>query len=66
MFDMPSWQASAHVPKASGRNATGRGVPDVAGNADGATGYNILMTINGKHRPSRSEAPAQWRRSGRA
>jgi kumamolisin len=39
-FGLPSWQASAGVP-ASSRAAGGRGVPDVAGNADPATGYQI-------------------------
>ena len=33
---MPSWQANAGVP-----GNTGRGVPDVAGNADPQTGYQI-------------------------
>jgi kumamolisin len=48
VFPVPSWQANAHVPNAAGSNTAGRGVPDVAGNADSATGYNILMTINGQ------------------
>lgn len=39
-FPLPSWQASANVtPPARG----GRGVPDVAGDADPETGYNILV-----------------------
>jgi kumamolisin len=42
MFALPTWQANANVPKtASG--STGRGVPDVAGDAAPATGYNILI-----------------------
>src|SRR5207344_3199413 len=46
-FDLPSWQADAGVPPraggspGSGVGAGGRGVPDVAGNADPATGYQI-------------------------
>ncbi len=46
-YDLPSWQADAGVPPqaggspASGVGAGGRGVPDVAGNADPATGYQI-------------------------
>jgi kumamolisin len=41
--DPPTWQASAGVPPSvnpGGR--VGRGVPDVAGNADPETGYQIL------------------------
>jgi len=41
-FGQPAWQAEAGVPtNASG--GTGRGVPDVAGNADPATGYQVLV-----------------------
>jgi kumamolisin len=41
-FDLPAWQDSAGVPASvnSGHHR-GRGVPDVAGNADPATGYQI-------------------------
>lgn len=43
VFDLPSWQGSAHVPtSANPGHRTGRGVPDVAGNADPATGYRVL------------------------
>src|SRR5580704_1658630 len=39
-FPLPAWQASANIqPPAGG----GRGVPDVSGNADPNTGYNILV-----------------------
>jgi kumamolisin len=39
-FPLPDWQASARIkPPAGG----GRGVPDVAGNADPQTGYNVLV-----------------------
>ena len=42
VFALPTWQASAGVPKlASG--STGRGVPDVAGDADPNTGYQVLV-----------------------
>ena len=41
MYSVPSWQASAGVPPASGTG--GRGVPDVAGNADPQTGYQVLV-----------------------
>ena len=45
-FPLPSWQANAGVPaRVGGSSATGgssgRGVPDVAGNADPTTGYQI-------------------------
>lgn len=46
VFPVPSWQANAGVPPISGGTATGRGVPDVAGNADPVTGY--LVVVDGK------------------
>jgi kumamolisin len=42
VFALPSWQAAAGVPVRAG-GGTGRGVPDVAGNADPATGYQVLV-----------------------
>jgi kumamolisin len=42
IFALPSWQANAHVP-ASSTSTGGRGVPDVAGDADPATGYTIRV-----------------------
>jgi kumamolisin len=54
-FALPTWQATAGVPARasgttaagsggsdSGGSAGGRGVPDVAGNADPTTGYQIM------------------------
>ncbi len=41
-FTLPSWQADAGVPAAPD-GGTGRGVPDVAGNADPETGYQVLV-----------------------
>ena len=41
-FALPSFQQSANVPKAPNGFA-GRGVPDVAGDADPATGYNVVV-----------------------
>ena len=41
-FGLPIWQATAGVP-ASPAGQPGRGVPDVAGNADPATGYQVLV-----------------------
>ncbi|WDL96262.1 S53 family peptidase [Alicyclobacillus sp. ALC3] len=44
VFPLPSWQANAHVPPSANPGATvGRGVPDVAGDADPATGYQVLV-----------------------
>jgi kumamolisin len=40
---VPSWQASAGVPARSGGTAAGRGVPDVAGDADPQTGYQVYV-----------------------
>ena len=41
-FPLPAWQATAGVP-ASPAGTAGRGVPDLAGNADPATGYQVLV-----------------------
>jgi kumamolisin len=41
VFPLPSWQANAGVPTPAGGSG-GRGVPDVAGNADPVTGYPIV------------------------
>jgi kumamolisin len=42
VFPLPTWQANARVP--AGPSSTGgRGVPDVAGDAAPATGYNVLV-----------------------
>jgi kumamolisin len=41
-FGLPTWQATAGVPAQAGA-AAGRGVPDVAGCADPATGYQVLV-----------------------
>jgi kumamolisin len=41
-FPLPSWQAGAHVPPSvNPGNFVGRGLPDVAGDADPETGYQI-------------------------
>ena len=41
-FPLASYQENAKVPENFDTKAAGRGVPDVAGNADPATGYQIL------------------------
>jgi kumamolisin len=42
VFPLPSWQANAKVPAPSS-SAGGRGVPDVAGDADPVTGYKVRV-----------------------
>jgi kumamolisin len=42
VFPLPTWQAGANVPKPDVPTG-GRGVPDVAGDADPATGYRIRV-----------------------
>jgi kumamolisin len=42
IFPLPSWQAGAGVPKPS-TSTGGRGVPDVAGDADPTTGYIVRV-----------------------
>lgn len=41
-FPLPAWQDGFGVPAPAGQTG-GRGVPDVAGDADPSTGYNILV-----------------------
>lgn len=42
VFPLPAYQNSAGVPKQPETGFAGRGTPDVAGNADPSTGYQIL------------------------
>jgi kumamolisin len=43
-FALPSWQTNAGVPHSANPGGhVGRGVPDIAGDADPATGYRILV-----------------------
>src|SRR6201999_4448818 len=45
-FALPSYQSSAGVPERTGSTGTsgsGRGVPDVSGDADPSTGYQIRV-----------------------
>ncbi|MFL6697598.1 MAG: protease pro-enzyme activation domain-containing protein [Vitreoscilla sp.] len=43
-FALPAWQAKAGVPVSAGAGGkAGRGVPDVAGDADPATGYDVRV-----------------------
>jgi kumamolisin len=41
-FPLPPYQSSARVPK-SPKGNIGRGVPDVAGDADSRTGYQVIL-----------------------
>ncbi len=43
LFPKPSWQSSAKVPAPPSGSAGGRGVPDVAGDADPVTGYTVRV-----------------------
>ncbi|MEO8973756.1 MAG: S53 family peptidase [Ktedonobacteraceae bacterium] len=44
VFDLPAWQANAKVPPSVNANQrVGRGVPDVAGDADPQTGYIVYV-----------------------
>jgi kumamolisin len=49
VFPLPSYQANAGVPGSGGGGGTGRGVPDVAGNADPVTGYTVV--VDGQQEP---------------
>lgn len=44
-FPLPSWQQNIGVPPSANDNHISRGIPDVAGNSDPASGY--LITANG-------------------
>jgi kumamolisin len=41
VYPLPAWQAAANVPKIGGK--AGRGIPDVAGDADPETGYQVRV-----------------------
>ncbi len=43
IFPLPSWQANAHIPPSVNDQHRGRGVPDIAGDADPATGYRVRV-----------------------
>ena len=44
VFPLPSWQSAANVPPSANAGAhVGRGVPDIAGNADPETGYEVVV-----------------------
>ena len=43
VFDPTDWQKDANVPESANGPRRGRGVPDVAGDADPVTGYRVLV-----------------------
>jgi kumamolisin len=44
VFSLPDYQTNAGVPALAGNGGNkGRGVPDIAGNADPVTGYEVLV-----------------------
>jgi kumamolisin len=43
VFPIPDYQANANVPVSLNTNFAGRGLPDVAGDADPNTGYKVLV-----------------------
>jgi kumamolisin len=43
LYPVPDWQTGAGVPANAGSGGSGRGVPDVAGNADPESGYQVLV-----------------------
>lgn len=45
-FGLPTWQANAQVPPSVNDQHVGRGVPDVAGDADPETGFQVR--VNGQ------------------
>jgi kumamolisin len=47
-FDLPAWQIGLHITSASGVASplTKRGVPDIAGDADPESGYNVRVDGN--------------------
>jgi kumamolisin len=58
VFKQPQWQANARVKSKTGRR--GRGVPDVSGKADIATGYHMLVCGYGVTMGGTSAAAPMW------
>ena len=46
-FPIPAWQSSAKVPGSANDGHKARAIPDIAGNADSASGYTLFQ--NGKN-----------------
>ena len=63
LFAIPAYQAHVDLPVSANHDGRkGRGVPDVAGDADPDTGYRVV--VDGARRRS-SAGRARWPRSGR-
>jgi kumamolisin len=60
LFDLPAWQARVKVPNRFGKQEKGRGIPDVAANADGDTGYQIVINGNSACVGGTSAATPLW------
>ncbi len=58
-FGLPAWQAGAGVPARAGGSA-GRGVPDVAGDADPATGFQVIVDGQQQVVGGTSAVPPLW------
>jgi kumamolisin len=43
LFPLPAYQAGAHIPVSISTGKAGRGVPDVAADADPGTGYSVIV-----------------------
>lgn len=43
VFPLPEYQVNARIPVSVDSKRAGRGVPDIAGDADPVTGYNVLV-----------------------
>ena len=43
VFPLPAWQATANIPLSVNDQHSGRGVPDVSGDADPQTGYKVRV-----------------------
>ena len=42
-YSLPIWQNWANLPGSANDGHKGRGIPDIAGNADGASGYELFL-----------------------
>ncbi|HEY0756242.1 MAG TPA: S53 family peptidase [Ktedonobacteraceae bacterium] len=43
LFPLPAWQANAQIPPSINDKHVGRGVPDISGDADPLTGYQVYF-----------------------
>jgi kumamolisin len=60
-YDVPDWQESAHVPPSVNEgDRAGRGVPDVAGNADPQTGWLVGKDLEGRPIGGTSAVAPLW------